>query len=253
MDELNPVPSKLKGDIAYNDWITWNPLPSGSLQGLRNDTIRFIRYGAIIIRPVIASNPIIASLIKNLRLGPDTYINTDRVNIITIIVPKSGSNIISNANISIIVNNGSNPVLIFFTILSLELRYFDVYIIKPSLANSLGCIPSGPIPNQLRDPLRTLPIPGIKTSTRRMKQINNILFEFFFMKLISILVIIYINIKPIIKNSNWFFINLYGSLYLYSDHILDAEYIINKPNIDNISTDIRSFLSIFIVSPILSL
>ena len=51
-------------------------------------------------------------------------------------------------------------------------------MIKPILANSEGWIPKEPIPNQLRAPFRTLPIPGIKTSTNKIKQINKILLAY---------------------------------------------------------------------------
>ena len=45
--------------------------------------------------------------------------------------------------------------------------YLDVKIINPNLVNSLGWIPKGPIPNQLRDPFLTLPTPGINTSINK--------------------------------------------------------------------------------------
>ena len=51
-------------------------------------------------------------LIKNDKFGPDTNIRTTRVRMITIAVPKSGSNIISRKNNRIIRNNGSKPFLI---------------------------------------------------------------------------------------------------------------------------------------------
>lgn len=41
---------------------------------------------------------------------------------------------------------------------------------------------------------------------------------------------------------------LYGSLYLYADHILLEEYTIIMPNIISIQVDIRSILSIFFIS-----
>ena len=51
-------------------------------------------------------------------------------------------------------------------------------IVILNLANSLGCIPNPPIPNQLLDPFLTLPMPGIKTRINRMIQIKNILDAF---------------------------------------------------------------------------
>ena len=38
---LYPNPNNPLGARAYNDWIAWNPLPKGSLQGSRNDRILF--------------------------------------------------------------------------------------------------------------------------------------------------------------------------------------------------------------------
>ncbi len=49
---------------------------------------------------------------------------------------------------------------------------------SPNFANSLGCIPKGPIPNQLLLPFLILPIPGINTRIRSMKQINKMVFDF---------------------------------------------------------------------------
>ena len=53
-----------------------------------------------------------------------------------------------------------------------DIKYYrlEVNIINPSLANSLGWIPNPPIPNQLLLPFLILPSPGIKTSTKRIKQ-----------------------------------------------------------------------------------
>ena len=84
-------------------------------------------------------------------------------NKITIAVPKSGSNIISKKKTKIIINNGSNPFFISLIFLLLWDKYFEVYIISPSLENSDGWIPRGPIPNQLREPFLIVPIPGINT------------------------------------------------------------------------------------------
>ena len=47
-------------------------------------------------------------------------------------------------------------------------------MIIPNLVNSLGWIPKPPIPNQLLDPFLTVPIPGINTKIRRIKQIKKI-------------------------------------------------------------------------------
>ena len=77
------------------------------------------------------------------------------------------------------MNNGNKPFLISLIYLLLWAKYLDVYIIKAILVNSDGWIPSGPIPNQLREPFLTLPIPGIKTSINNIKQISNILLEYF--------------------------------------------------------------------------
>ena len=61
---------------------------------------------------------------------------------------------------------GRTDVLISFILLLV--RYFDVKIMIPNLANSLGCIPKDPIPNQLLDPFLTEPIPGINTNTSKI-------------------------------------------------------------------------------------
>ena len=73
---------------------------------------------------------------------------------------------------------GNTPFFISLINLLLFAKYFDTYIIKPILANSLGCIPKPPIPNQLLLPFLILPKPGIKTSIKSIKHINNIVFAF---------------------------------------------------------------------------
>ena len=50
--------------------------------------------------------------------------------------------------------------------------------VNGEVVNSLGCIPKPPIPNQLLLPFLTLPIPGIKTRTKSIKQINKIILEY---------------------------------------------------------------------------
>ena len=52
-------------------------------------------------------------------------------------------------------------------------------MIIPSLANSLGCTPNPPIPNQLREPFLIVPIPGISTSMSKMIQPIKIIFDLF--------------------------------------------------------------------------
>ena len=66
----------------------------------------------------------------------------------------------------------------FLTLDSLLAKYLDTNIIKPSFANSLGCIPNDPIPNQLYEPFLTVPIPGISTRISKMKQVINIILAF---------------------------------------------------------------------------
>lgn len=56
----------------------------------------------------------------------------------------------------------------FIFLILFAVRYFEVKIIKPNLANSLGWIPKEPIPNQLREPFLMVPMPGINTNIRRM-------------------------------------------------------------------------------------
>ena len=131
------------------------------------------------INTTIPRRPINPIRTKNDRFGPEINIKTTNVKIITIAVPKSGSNIISKKNNRITRNNGINPFFIFFIFLLLWDRYLDVYIIKPILENSDGCIPSGPIPNQLREPFLTLPIPGIRTSINNIKHRNSKWLEYF--------------------------------------------------------------------------
>ena len=50
------------------------------------------------------------------------------------------------------------------TSFSLFAKYLDVKIINASFAISDGWKPKEPIPNHDREPLRTFPIPGIKTN-----------------------------------------------------------------------------------------
>ena len=83
-------------------------------------------------------------------------------------VPKSGCNIISPNINKTMLRIGNTDVLISFILLLV--KYFDVNMMIPSLANSLGWIPNEPIPNQLLDPFLTVPIPGINTSIKRMIQ-----------------------------------------------------------------------------------
>ena len=106
--------------------------------------------------------------------------NIDTIVIIIIIaVPKSGSSIISPKNNAIIRSIGNTPFLKFLTSFSLLDKYLAVKIIRASLESSEGWKPNEPIPNQLLDPLRIFPIPGISTSTNKIKEINKILFAWF--------------------------------------------------------------------------
>ena len=86
-------------------------------------------------------------------------------------LPKSGSNIISPKVINKILSIGKTPFLKLFNSLLFFSKYLLVKIISDSLANSDGWIPKLPIPNQLLLPFLTLPIPGIKTSPKRIKAI----------------------------------------------------------------------------------
>lgn len=132
------------------------------------EIILFNLYGAIIIRVMIPISPRIPNLIKKFIFTPDMYNRTMIVITIMIPVPKSGCNII-NPNINkTILRIGNTDVLISFILLLV--KYFDVNMMIPSLANSLGWIPNEPIPNQLLDPFLTVPIPGINTSIKRMIQ-----------------------------------------------------------------------------------
>ena len=55
-------------------------------------------------------------------------------------------------------------------------RYLLVKIIKLIFAASDGCIPKGPIPNQLRLPFLTIPIPGIATKIKVIARRQEIIF-----------------------------------------------------------------------------
>ena len=122
--------------------------------------------------------PRIPHLTKKEILAPDIKIIIISVKTITIPCPKSGSNIIRSKKRKIILKIGKIPLITSFTVESLLARYLETKIIKPILANSEGWIPKEPIPNQLRAPFRTFPIPGIKTSTNKIKQINKILLAY---------------------------------------------------------------------------
>ena len=74
---------------------------------------------------------------------------------------------------------GITPFLISLINLFELVKYLLVKIISPSFANSLGCIPKEPIPNQLLLPFLTLPTPGIKTRTKSIKHTINIGQDFF--------------------------------------------------------------------------
>ena len=102
-------------------------------------------------------------------------INNKTIIVITIImpVPKSGCSMISpNINITIL-KIGKTECFISFILLLV--KYLDVNMIIPILANSLGCIPKEPIPNQLLEPFLTVPIPGISTSINKIIHIINII------------------------------------------------------------------------------
>ena len=64
----------------------------------------------------------------------------------------------------------------------------------------------------------------------------------------GILLIKYIIKKPSNKKNPWFLRYLKLSLYLYHAQIFDDEYIINRPNKDNIITAINKDLSIFFMA-----
>ena len=132
--------------------------------------ILFNLYGAMIINPMIPNKPMNPSLMKKFMFTPDMYNRTMIVITMMIPVPKSGCNII-NPNINkTILRIGNTDVLIFFILLLV--KYFDVNMMIPSLANSLGWIPNEPIPNQLLEPFLTVPIPGINTSINRIIAAN---------------------------------------------------------------------------------
>ena len=110
------------------------------------------------IRPDIPHNPSIPRRIKKLKFTPPT--NSIPTIVITIItpVPKSGCSIISPKINKHTKNIGNTPFFILLSSFLFRVKYFAVKIIKDILANSLGCIPKDPIPNQLRLPFLTLPI-----------------------------------------------------------------------------------------------
>ena len=68
---------------------------------------------------------------------------------------------------------------VFISFILFVVRYFDVKIMIPSLANSLGCIPKEPIPNQLLEPFLIVPIPGINTSIKSIIDENKIRLLYF--------------------------------------------------------------------------
>ena len=94
--------------------------------------------------------------------------NNRTIIVITIMipVPKSGCNIIRPNINRTILRIGRTDVFISLSLLFV--KYLDVKIIIPSLANSLGWIPKEPIPNQLLEPFLIVPIPGIRTSIKRI-------------------------------------------------------------------------------------
>ena len=99
------------------------------------------------------------------------------------------------------------------------------------------------MPNQLLLPLRILPIPGINTRVKRIKQISKIKLALLCNISIFILEITNIKNKPIIKKALCALTYLNGSSYLYSAQIELAEYIITIPNIAIIITAISNNLS----------
>jgi hypothetical protein len=74
---------------------------------------------------------------------------------------------------------GRIPFVNDFTSFSLFAKYLAKNIINPSLLISDGCNPKVPIPNQLLEPLRICPIPGINTNISKAKHPNNIKVLFF--------------------------------------------------------------------------
>ena len=179
MEFPSPSPKRPPGPMAYSDWIIWKPLPSGSLQGFRNDIILWVLYGAIIISTTTPMRPSIPILTKKFRFTPLTNSSTTIVITITTPVPKSGSNIIRANTSRRTPSIGRTPFLILFRSLSLFSKYFAVKIIRLSLVNSDGCIPKPPNPNQLLDPFLTVPIPGINTSTKREVVTRKIMLDSF--------------------------------------------------------------------------
>ena len=98
---------------------------------------------------------------------------------ITTPVPKSGSNIIKPNIKRRTPKIGRTPFFIFFSSLVLLARYLDVNIINPNFANSDGCSPKEPIPNQLLLPFLTVPIPGINTKISIIVHVKNIMLANF--------------------------------------------------------------------------
>ena len=121
----------------------------------------------------------LAEVLPNLARMPGYNIEIIDKSIITP-VPKSGCNIISPKNINTIKSIGKTNLKVLSLYRSLSIKYLLVKIINPILQASLGCIPKPPIPNQLRLPFLTLPIPGINTRTSNIKQINKITYLYFF-------------------------------------------------------------------------
>lgn len=87
-------------------------------------------------------------------------------------VPKSGCNMISPNTKNKRARIGITPFLISLTNLLDLVKYLLAKIIKLNLANSLGCTPKEPIPNQLLLPFLTLPIPGMSTKTNKIIEIK---------------------------------------------------------------------------------
>ena len=122
--------------MAYKDCMIWKPLPKGSAHGFIKEIILFNLYGAITTNPTIPIKPIIPNLIKKFILTPDINNKTITVTTMIIPVPKSGCNIIRPNINRRILNMGSTECLISFILLLV--RYLEVKIIIPNLANSLG-------------------------------------------------------------------------------------------------------------------
>ena len=142
-----------------------------------NEIILFNLYGAMIINPTIPINPMTPNLMKKFILTPDTNNRTMMVTTMIIPVPKSGWSMISPNIKMTMLRIGRTEV--FMSLILLLVKYFEVKIIIPSLANSLGWIPNEPIPNQLLEPFLTDPIPGIKTRIKRVMQVIRIILLYF--------------------------------------------------------------------------